>query len=275
MHVFTKLDRLVGLTVLALFVLLAGGGLFGLRLLVPGQTHLEAVPVAMAEPVASGSEPVAPPSEQPKKIRIVIDPGHGGKDPGAVGDDESMEKDYTLSIALRVFELLEREPLFEPRLTREADEFVELEQRADLANAWEADALISIHANTYKHPSVGGTETYYLYDHSLPLANSIHRHLVEGMGFRDREIRQLHWKVLRFSHMPAVLVEIGYLTNPDEAAAMLSDEGRTRAAQAIVNGFKHHYAERLDAAETEPLDAGRPDVEAGADEPGVSSDSGE
>ncbi len=178
------------------------------------------------------------------KYKIVIDPGHGGKDQGATGASGAYERQYTYSLALKVYELLEKEPMFEPRLTRTEDLFVELEDRADLANNWKADALLSIHGNTYTDPTVTGTESLYTYDNeSVQLAQSVQHHMVKAMGFRDRGVKKEPLKILSLSEMPAVLIEIGYLTNAEEEAFMLSNKGQTLAAHAIVDGLKQFFLE--------------------------------
>lgn len=202
-------------------------------------------PYLSANPFERSSDTSDGHGESPNhRFKIVIDPGHGGKDPGAEGNSGRMEKDYNLSLALQVYELLRQEPMFEPKLTRSADTFIELEDRAGMANDWGADALVSIHGNTYKDPSVSGTETYYRYDSGLSLAEAIHKQMVQAMGFRDRDVRQDELKVLTLSDMPAVLVEVGYLTNPQEEEVMLSEDGQARAAQAIVEGLRQFFAEK-------------------------------
>ena len=85
-------------------------------------------------------------------FRIVIDPGHGGKDPGATGVSGAYEKAFNLSLAGRIAALLEEDPMFEPLLTRTDDRFIELEERAAIANDWNADAMISIHGNIVYGP---------------------------------------------------------------------------------------------------------------------------
>lgn len=170
--------------------------------------------------------------------RIIIDPGHGGKDPGSEGSGGSWEKDSNLSIALKVYDLLKQDPAFAPRMTRADDAFVELSVRAGTANAWDADALLSIHGNAFDDPNVGGTETYYLHDNGYPLAAAIHQKVVEAMGFPDRGVKEEQLKVLSLSKMPAVLVEPGYLTNPGEESVLLSEGGQMKAAQAIVDGLR-------------------------------------
>ncbi|WP_139999604.1 N-acetylmuramoyl-L-alanine amidase [Paenibacillus paridis] len=182
-----------------------------------------------------------PASIQSPKYKIMIDPGHGGKDPGATGASGKYERDYTLTLAMKVFDLLRDEPMFEPRLTRSTDLFVELEDRAAMANEWQADALLSIHGNTYTDASANGTETLHTEEGSRLLAQSVQQNMIKGLGFRDRGVKEEQLKVLSLSEMPAVLVEVGYLTNSDEESIMLSTDGQAAAAKGIVEGLKQYF----------------------------------
>lgn len=174
-------------------------------------------------------------------FKIVIDAGHGGKDPGSTGYSGTFEKVSNLAIAERVYDLLLEDSRFEVRMTRTDDTFVELEDRAGMANDWPADAFVSIHGNAYEDSSVSGSETFYRYDNGLLLAEAIHEELVDAMGFRDRGIRLNELKVLTLSQVPSLLIETGYLSNVAEETAILSEEGQDRMARAIVDGLKAYY----------------------------------
>lgn|GEM_PF-4006326 len=174
-------------------------------------------------------------------FKIVIDPGHGGKDPGSTGFSGIFEKVSNLAIAERVYDLLLEDSRFEVRMTRTDDTFVELEDRAGMANDWPADAFVSIHGNAYEDSSVSGSETFYRYDNGLLLAEAIHEELVDAMGFRDRGIRLNELKVLTLSKVPSLLIETGYLSNVAEETAILSEEGQDRMARAIVDGLKAYF----------------------------------
>ncbi|SFI27548.1 N-acetylmuramoyl-L-alanine amidase [Paenibacillus sp. UNC496MF] len=176
------------------------------------------------------------------RFKIVIDPGHGGKDPGSAGASGQWEKDSNLALAMKLYELLKGDPLFEPRLTRTDDTFVELADRAQVADGWGADALISIHGNAFEDASVAGTETYYTHPDSLGLAEAIHGKVVAALGFPDRGVKEEKLKVLSLSEMPAVLVEPGYLTNAAEEAFMLGDDGQRTEAEAIADGLRAYFA---------------------------------
>ncbi|MFC4810090.1 N-acetylmuramoyl-L-alanine amidase family protein [Paenibacillus sp. GCM10023250] len=176
------------------------------------------------------------------RYKIVIDPGHGGKDPGSEGASGQWEKDNNLALALKLYELLKDDPLFEPRLTRSDDTFVELADRAQAADGWGADALISIHGNAFEDSSVAGTETYYTHPGSMGLAEAIHGKVVAALGFPDRGVKEEKLKVLSLSEMPAVLVEPGYLTNAAEEAFMLGADGQRIEAEAIADGLRAYFA---------------------------------
>ncbi|QHT61597.1 N-acetylmuramoyl-L-alanine amidase [Paenibacillus lycopersici] len=187
---------------------------------------------------------IGPGEASDKPYKIMIDPGHGGKDPGSEGSGGEWEKDSNLALAAKLYDLLKQDPAFEPRMTRTDDTFVELDDRAAMANDWHADVMISIHGNAFEDKTVAGTETYYRFDDGLRLADIIHKQLVDALGFEDRGVKQESLKVLSLSTMPAVLIEPGYITNPAEEAVMLSGDGQSREAQAIADGLKQYFGER-------------------------------
>lgn len=195
----------------------------------------------------SGNESAAPAAmsaaagKLDNAYKIVIDPGHGGNDPGAGGVSGKEEKAYTLALSQEVYELLRQEPMFDPYMTRDGDTFVELDDRAKYGNDLDADAFLSIHGNTYTDSSITGTESYYYSDNSRLLANTIHKELVEATGFIDRGVKKEAWRVLTQSDKPAILMEVGFLTNKEEEAKMLEPEARTRVAHAIVDGLKQYF----------------------------------
>jgi N-acetylmuramoyl-L-alanine amidase len=202
-----------------------------------GQALSIGQPSGVPSPNPSSSTPVT------TKFKIVIDAGHGGKDPGAAGASGMNEKEYTLSLSKKIYELLKQNPMFEPYVTRTDDTFVDLLDRAQLANDLKADAFISLHANFFKDPQVTGTETYYYFDNSLKLAQVVHEHILSALGFKDRGVRNNQLKVISHTNMPAILLELGYITNKNQEADMLSSDGQTRTAQAIVDGLKQYFVQ--------------------------------
>ncbi|MBR2565004.1 MAG: N-acetylmuramoyl-L-alanine amidase [Paenibacillus sp.] len=179
------------------------------------------------------------PSNSGKRI-VVIDPGHGGKDPGTIGISNTQEKNFTLPLGLKVQALLLQEPDIEVVMTRETDVYPTRPERVQLANTLNADVFVSIHGNSVKaSPQSSGTETfYYKRSNSKELADIVHRHLIEALGFKDRGVKNGNLEVIRDTTMPAVLLEIGFLSNLAEEQAMLSESVQDKAAQAIVNGIK-------------------------------------
>jgi N-acetylmuramoyl-L-alanine amidase len=172
--------------------------------------------------------------------KIVIDAGHGGKDPGAPAVNGRNEKEYNLAVALKVKALLDQDPRLKGYLTRSDDTFVELNDRAQIANDLKADVFISIHANRADSASVSGSETYYSRPESLPLANIIHKHLVKGTGLPDRKVRQANFLVIRKTTMPAILLECGYLSNSGDTSVLFDDAKENRIAAEIVAGIKEY-----------------------------------
>jgi beta-glucosidase/6-phospho-beta-glucosidase/beta-galactosidase len=108
------------------------------------------------------------------------------------------------------------------------------------ANEINADLFVSIHGNTFDDSSVTGTETFYYHNFSKSFAEIIHNHLIQATGFKDRGVKKEEFFVLTDTDMPAVLLEIGYLTNPQDESEMLTEAFQTRVAQAIVDGIKEY-----------------------------------
>ncbi|MGG4342054.1 N-acetylmuramoyl-L-alanine amidase family protein [Paenibacillus lautus] len=197
----------------------------------------------MADITSSNDRSLGKQTQHPESTyKVVIDPGHGGKDVGATGASGRFEKEFTLQLARKVEELTEQETQLEVYLTRTEDQFISSVERArpEFANQLGADLFISIHGNTYEDSSVAGTETYYYHDNSIILAELMHKHIVKGVGFRDRGVKHEDFFVLKDTNMPAVLLEVGYLTNPQEEEDMLTEEVQTKMASSILDGIKEY-----------------------------------
>lgn len=173
------------------------------------------------------------------KFRVVIDAGHGGKDSGAISVSNKMEKTFTLAMASKVSELLKKESQVEVLMTRTDDTFVALDDRVAFANNQDADLFLSIHGNKYTASSTG-TETYYYRDESLDFANVIHKYAVKGTGFPDRGIRKEPFRVIKGTTMPAVLVEVGYLSNKNDEQQMYDDAFQYQVAASLVAAIKEY-----------------------------------
>ena len=175
-----------------------------------------------------------PNSDRP---RIIIDPGHGGDDPGTIGIGGFREKDVVLPISLDVAEILRKQDI-EVIMTRDTDNFISLEGRTDMANDLDADLFVSIHANAINlsRPDVNGLETYY-YKSGRRLAEVIHWSILNGVEIDNRGIRRARFFVLRHSTMPAVLVEVGFLTGAIDSNRLKNPDHRRQMAEAIARGI--------------------------------------
>lgn len=185
-----------------------------------------------------------PPSTAPagKKL-VVIDAGHGGKDPGGISLSQFNEKDFALSTVLKIEKLLLKEPNLEVVLTRSDDRYPTLQERAKIANDLKADLFVSVHANSIpvgskSNPS--GYETYYTRNDSLEFAKTVHKYLIPATGLSDRGVRQSSLYVTRETKMPAILLECGYLSNASDEALLYNDDFQQRVAEAVVAGIKEY-----------------------------------
>lgn len=167
---------------------------------------------------------------------VFIDPGHGGKDPGAIGLNGIQEKDVILPISQYVARYLEQQGM-QVMMARDSDYFVSLQGRTDMANRANADLFVSIHANSMgaSRPDVSGLEVYYFGDRGL--SDAIHRSIVRSVDIRDRGVRRARFYVLRHSRMPSTLVEVGFVTGYDDAAKLTNPSYQQQMAQAIARGI--------------------------------------
>jgi N-acetylmuramoyl-L-alanine amidase len=234
-----------------------------------------------------GKEKAKGPDDVTVKKRIVIDPGHGGHDPGAVGLHGLYEKDVVLDIALKLRDVLLKNPFYEVFLTRETDVYVPLEERTAIANKKNADLFISIHANASPQRKAKGIETYLLNwtdndeanrvaarenkislkkmqemnrqidevggilgdlerqmkrDESVNLANQIQNSMIETLDNReDLGVKWAMFFVLFGARMPSVLVEVSFISNPEEEKLLSRASYRLQLAQAIADGLNRYF----------------------------------
>lgn len=232
----------------------------------------------------------------PKKFTVVIDAGHGGHDPGAIGK-RGKEKNINLSVALKLGKLIQNNHSDTKVVyTRSSDVFVPLHRRAEIANEAKADLFISIHTNSIASRSsrVSGTETYTLGLHRTQenlevaqkenavilieddyqkqyagfnpnssesyiifeflqdknMAQSVNFAQLIQQQFRhkarriDKGVHQAGFLVLRETSMPSVLIELGYITNPNEEAYLLSSNGSSMLAQSIYQALVNYKANK-------------------------------
>ena len=189
-----------------------------------------------------------------KGKKIVIDPGHGGNDAGAIGPTGVMEKNVTLRVALELKRLLEAEGA-QIIMTRyddstvspkgaKASDIEELGARCDVANRNKADIFISIHADSFTRPEARGTTGYYYSKGSgagQKLADCIRRNLVEQLGTPSRGTQPCNFYVVKNTDMPATLIELGFISNKEEEKLLDSEDGVKRAAQGILDGIEDYF----------------------------------
>jgi len=225
--------------------------------------------------------------------KVVIDAGHGGTDPGAIGRTGTKEKYITLDLAKRLSSLLASDGI-EIVMTRSSDKFIPLEQRVEIANNFGAELFISIHANANRVKSLNGFEVYYitpdaddskraansatyaaldldkscfasdsltlkiiLWDmihtnnraESIRLASFIDRIIARNLNIKILGVKAANFHVLRGTRMPAVLIEVGFLSNYDEERSLKNSYYRQQIANAIAQGIEG-YARDIHLAQS-------------------------
>jgi N-acetylmuramoyl-L-alanine amidase len=168
---------------------------------------------------------------------VVIDPGHGGRDPGTRSSHYMSEKDAALDIALRLDQRM-RAAGFNTVLTRKDDTFISLDDRVRISNRQENAIFVSVHLNESRpRPDVHGVETYYTSPQSTELAQKIIECVATVPGEASRGIHASHLHVLRLNLNPAVLVECGYFSNRGEAKRFANPAYREAVAAAIAQAL--------------------------------------
>lgn len=208
-------------------------------------------PVAGAKPrpvpVPAPAKPKPNPAPRPAptgRIVVMIDPGHGGKDPGAIGIRGLREKDVILPISKKVAEILRKNGV-NAVLTRNTDYFVSLKGRVVMSERRDADLFVSIHANSMglSRPDINGLEVYY-YNSGKRLADAVRKGITRKVKIRDRGIRRARFYVLRKTSMPAILVETGYVTGREDAAKLKQTGFRNQMAEGIADGILRYLKRR-------------------------------
>ncbi|NEO98830.1 MAG: N-acetylmuramoyl-L-alanine amidase [Symploca sp. SIO2E9] len=213
----------------------------------PPTGSIRVPPPARRIPSARSTRPriPSPRSRVPNsRIVVMLDPGHGGKDPGAVGIGGLQEKDVILPISRRVEQILEQNGI-QVVLTRSSDYFVSLSGRVQMAERANADLFVSIHANAINlsRPDVNGLETYY-YQTGRSLAQTIHNNVLRRINMRNRGVRQARFYVLRRTSMPAALVEVGFVTGREDFQRLANPTFQNQMAEAIAEGILQYVRRR-------------------------------
>ncbi len=202
-------------------------------------------PIAQARPaVAAVPAPAATAAPAPAargQVLVMLDPGHGGVDPGAVGIGGLQEKGVVLAVAQHTAAALQAQGIA-VQMTRQSDQTVDLQPRADMATGARATVFVSIHANAVnmQRPEVNGLETYYYSDAGQVLAAALQRQVLGTMAMNDRGVRQARFLVLRRTAMPAALIEIGFVTGAIDAPKLRDPQWQTQMGQAIAQGILNY-----------------------------------
>lgn len=200
------------------------------------------LPVGIYQPkeVKISEDTVLVTKNQLAGLNILIDAGHGGKDAGATNQGVH-EKNITLSTAKMVAEKLKLEGAT-VEFTREDDTFISLANRVKKSNAGEADVFISLHYDYFEDPTVNGINTYfYNYQTSEELAKEVHTALVESVDMHDRGVRNAGYYVLENNSKPAILLELGFMTNPENLETVQTEDYQTKVADAITTGLVEYF----------------------------------
>ena len=255
---------------------------------------------------------------QTPKFKVTLDAGHGGKDFGA-NYHGHVEKNIALAVVLKVGKFLESKSDIDVNYTRKTDVFIDLVERANIANRVDANIFVSIHCNANKNTAAHGTETYVMglaksasslsvsrrensvitlekdykqnykgfdpnspesmigntvmqeefLENSISLASRIQDKFASDLNKTNRGVKQDVFMVLHKASMPRVLVEIGFISNPEEGEALDSEDGQNDIAQAIANAILSYKREYFDGGE---FDNEKPNIEKPKSDP-VKNDS--
>ncbi|MCP3029953.1 N-acetylmuramoyl-L-alanine amidase [Halobacillus sp. A1] len=183
---------------------------------------------------SSGSSPL-------DGINITLDPGHGGYDPGAISVDGTYEKDLNLRTAQHTYEKL-KEAGAVVTMTRSGDQYLSLEERVEHSHSTNADAFISIHYNSSITSSANGISSYYYNDSKdLPFAQELQGELSEQTTPQNNGEYHGDFHVMRENNSPAALLELGFLSNPEETVLVQTDSYQSQVSSAIVDGIINYF----------------------------------
>jgi len=228
------------------------------------------------EPSRTTDTPDRRPSNKKGTYTIVVDPGHGGHDSGAVGNGYR-EKDLALQVGIKLGKELEKD--YNVIMTRTTDVFKTLQERPEIGNVRSADLFVSVHLNSGGNSSASGTEVYYyakkdadnysrdvakfnntvdsgvaMSDYALKdinyrmnqtrssaLAQDVLDGLLNNFSVRDRGVKNANFAVLRGSNSPSILIELGFVTNYSDVSQFVNDYDQERAAKAIADAIRRHF----------------------------------
>ena len=177
-------------------------------------------------------------NQQKDKQTVVLDAGHGGSDTGAIGAN-IYEKDITLDITKRVEKIL-KEKGYDVKMTRTDDSYVSLQDRVTFSESYSPDIFVSVHVNSSVKPEITGIETHYYHQESMSLAQTVHASLASTIHSNDRGLFKSKFYVINHTTSPAILIEIGFISNEEERNQMLSETRKQQTAQSIADGIQKY-----------------------------------
>ncbi|KGR74979.1 N-acetylmuramoyl-L-alanine amidase [Ureibacillus manganicus] len=180
-------------------------------------------------------------------LTIVLDPGHGGNDQGTAGYRGTIEKDITL-ITAQLLQTKLQGAGATVYLTRESDMYIDLRKRVSIAHSYSADAFISIHYDATEDKEISGFTTYYYHDFQQKLAQSVNNGIANKVPLRDRGAQNGDYLVLRENYQNAILIELGYLSNPAEERVITTDYYREQATLGIYEGIINYFDAKLQSS---------------------------
>ncbi|KTC64519.1 N-acetylmuramoyl-L-alanine amidase (plasmid) [Legionella adelaidensis] len=230
------------------------------------------------------------PKSNLRDVIIVLDPGHGGKDPGAIGPTKKAEKEVVLAIAKKLKQIIDRQPGMKAVLTRDGDYYIELRERLNIARKYNADVFISIHADAFinknshgasvfalsqrgatseaarwlaekeNYSELGGVNLADLDDQNgiirsvlidlsqtatisagLQMGSRVLQNLDSITNLHNIKVEQARFVVLKSPDIPSILIETGFISNPQEERNLTSPAYQTKLTQAIFNGIKRYF----------------------------------
>lgn len=207
----------------------------------------EPTQVMVKESALEYDEKAAVVFKEKDKIVIWLDAGHGGKDVGSDIED-IYEKEINVSIVNKIQKALaesDEEEEYDIQLTRKGDKTVRLYERVDLANEAKADLFVSIHCNSNEEEYVNGIETFYAEGdgQGKNLAQTVQDSMIDGVNAKDRGINTGNFVVLNHTNMPAVLIEVGFLSNEEEYKNLTDSDYQEQLAEAIAEGIEEFIKE--------------------------------
>ena len=176
------------------------------------------------------------------KKKVVIDAGHGGTDVGATGGG-IYEKNITLDVSKRVEEILKQRG-YQVLMTRPNDTFVSLQDRVTINENFSPDIFVSIHVNSSVRPEITGVETHYYHQYSMALAQTVHSAFASAVQSPNRGLFKSKFYVINHTTCPAILVEIGFISNANERAQLISDKRKQATAKSIADGIDNYFKQK-------------------------------